>query len=116
MTCHVTFTLRRVTFDVRFTACSHQPSPQASHLLDIASCCAVLFPIVWSIQQLKTEARSEAVAEVAAAAASDQADAEADTSDMPAIREKLLQLRGFYSQVVFATSAAAALIMKTPNP
>ena len=104
MTCHVTFALRHVTFDVRFTTCSHQPHTythtQASHLLDIASCCAVLFPIVWSIQQLKTEARSEAVAEVAAAAASDQADAEAETSDMPAIREKLLQLRGFYSQVV----------------
>jgi hypothetical protein len=66
-------------------------------LLDIASCCAILFPIVWSIQQLKTEARTEAVA---AAAAPNQADdADAETSDAPAIREKLLQLRGFYSQV-----------------
>jgi hypothetical protein len=65
-------------------------------LLDIASCCAILFPIVWSIQQLKTEARTEAVV----AAAPNQADgADAEASDAPAIREKLLQLRGFYSQV-----------------
>jgi hypothetical protein len=72
-------------------------SSQATHLLDIASCCAILFPIVWSIQQLKTEARSEAVAAVAAAAQAESADS--DSSDAPAIREKLLQLRGFYSQV-----------------
>jgi hypothetical protein len=56
---------------------------------------------VWSIQQLKTEARSEAVAAVAAAAEANNADsADNDTSDAPAIREKLLQLRGFYSQVL----------------
>ena len=76
---------------------------QASHLLDIASCCVILFPIVWSIQQLKTEARSsEAAAAVAASSNGADADADADASasEAPAIREKLLQLRGFYSQVV----------------
>jgi hypothetical protein len=66
-------------------------------LFDLASCCAILFPIVWSIQQLKTEARSEE----AAAAASTSEDPDATTSDAPAMKEKLLQLRGFYSQARF---------------
>jgi hypothetical protein len=93
-------------------------SVQASHLLDIASCCAILFPIVWSIQQLKTEARSEAAAAAAAASASQEDSADAETSDAPAIKEKLLQLRGFYSQVVcrvhHRTLAIAALCLR-PN-
>jgi hypothetical protein len=72
---------------------------QASHLFDLASCCAILFPIVWSIQQLKTETRS---AEVAAAASDAAEDPDAMTSDAPAMKEKLLQLRGFYSQVQFS--------------
>jgi hypothetical protein len=73
---------------------------QATHLFDLASCCAILFPIVWSIQQLKTEARSEE----AAAAASTSEDPDATTSDAPAMKEKLLQLRGFYSQARFVFS------------
>ncbi len=78
---------------------------QASHLLDIASCFVILFPIVWSIQQLKTEARSEAAAAAAAAAAEG---GEPETSEAPAIREKLLQLRGFYSLVRGGGGAADA--------
>jgi hypothetical protein len=74
----------------------YEQTRRATHLFDLASCCAILFPIVWSIQQLKTEARSEE----AAAAASASEDPDATTSDAPAMKEKLLQLRGFYSQVV----------------
>lgn len=77
---------------------AHEDTRRASHLLDIASCCVILFPIVWSIQQLKTEARTEA----AAAASAERDDAEAVASEAPAIKEKLLQLRGFYSQVTAA--------------
>jgi len=62
----------------------------------------ILFPIVWSIQQLKTEARSEAAAAAAAEGG------EPETSEAPAIREKLLQLRGFYSLVRGGGGAADA--------
>jgi hypothetical protein len=72
---------------------AHEDTRRASHLLDIASCCAILFPIIWSIQQLKSEARTEA-----AAASNAEEGAEVEASEAPAIKEKLLQLRGFYSQ------------------